>query len=262
MLPSLQKARELTRRTMCLSNLNCIGKAMGLYLTAYDGKYPYIDHPLADMGLKRRTGTRREVEPGPTPVPRSISSVIFFYVREGNDPKLFLCPSDPDVNPKGDPSTREPNTGKYYWDFTGYQYVSYSIQAVAHPMGAGEIKFTNAKQFYMADKNPNWDGLHAPTVGWRDTPPMTPADMKALMPPNHQGEMFNTVKGDGQAAPIKGRSDVGELVVSGGVAKAKDNIFTTYVNNGNNCQSSITTIPWVTWQDANDAFLFGPIVIE
>ena len=259
LLPSLQKARELTKRTLCLTNLNGTGKCLALYLTSYDDKYPWMDHELAQAGLGFRTGTSKDIGPRTTNLPpRCITTLIFFFVREGNDPAMFICPSDTAVK---DPSTRHPDTGEYYWDFSTYSNVSYSIQSVAIVTGKGKLPFNNPKQFYMGDKNPNWNtlktGANALTA-WKDD--MTMAEIRNNMPPNHQGEMFNAMKGDGQASPFR-RADVGELVVIAGPrAIAHDVIYTTYGDNGANCRTATRTTAWVgDWQDPNDAFLFGPI---
>ncbi|MGB2824971.1 MAG: hypothetical protein WBF17_28630, partial [Phycisphaerae bacterium] len=40
LVPSLQQATELTNRTVCMSNLSSIGKAMVLYKAVYDNRYP------------------------------------------------------------------------------------------------------------------------------------------------------------------------------------------------------------------------------
>ena len=255
LLPSLQKARELTKRTMCLTNLNGTGKAMGLYQTANEDRYPFAAGPVTSGGaLSSWTGDNRTSDIKNL-VPRCVTTLIFFYVREGNDPALFLCPSDTATK---DPSTREPNTGNYRWDFLDAVNVSYSIQAVKTNKA-----FKDARQFYMADKNPNWDGNHTASGGtpldpWIDD--MTQAMLKNNMPTNHQGEMFNAMKGDGHAAPYK-RADIGELVVANNQAKTNDVIYTTYGTKGGGlCRSEFVTVPWNTWDDTNDAFLFGPWV--
>jgi prepilin-type N-terminal cleavage/methylation domain-containing protein len=46
LLPSLNRARELAKRAICGANLNGIGKALALYKTANDDRYPFIsDEP-------------------------------------------------------------------------------------------------------------------------------------------------------------------------------------------------------------------------
>ncbi len=42
LLPSLQKAREMAKRTLCMTNLAGSGKSVQLYLTGNDDKYPAI----------------------------------------------------------------------------------------------------------------------------------------------------------------------------------------------------------------------------
>lgn len=45
LLPSLQRARELAKRTMCGANLNGIGKAMAIYQADSADSYPFITNP-------------------------------------------------------------------------------------------------------------------------------------------------------------------------------------------------------------------------
>ncbi len=56
LLPSLQKARELAKRTLCLTNLNGIGKSLMLYLNDNDDKFPWIAIPLMPKLPIGRTG--------------------------------------------------------------------------------------------------------------------------------------------------------------------------------------------------------------
>lgn len=62
LLPSLGMARELTKRTICLTNLNAIGKGCLFYQAAYSAPPPSLK----------------------------------VLVAEGNDPRLFSCPSVPE----------------------------------------------------------------------------------------------------------------------------------------------------------------------
>ncbi len=45
LLPSLKKAREQTKATVCLSNLRALGQGIMLYATEYDGRLPGPAHP-------------------------------------------------------------------------------------------------------------------------------------------------------------------------------------------------------------------------
>ncbi len=181
---------------------------------------------------------------------------MFMLVREGNDPGLFVCPSD---TASKDPNYKDPGTGAYRWDFSKPDYVSYSVQCIrTDPNNA--LLFSKALQFFMADKNPDWDApvkpLMADTAGWTDNP--SDDTLKMLMPSTHGVEMFNAVKGDGLTA-IQRRGDVGDLVVdSGGSTVVKDNIYSEYGNSPSNCRKA-TAVLVNDWNDVNDAFLFGPI---
>ena len=42
LLPSLNRAKELARRTSCMANLSGIGKALALYTAEHDRQYPFI----------------------------------------------------------------------------------------------------------------------------------------------------------------------------------------------------------------------------
>jgi prepilin-type N-terminal cleavage/methylation domain-containing protein len=252
LLPSLQKAREMAKRTLCLTNMAGTGKSLQLYLTSYDDRYPCILATRFDYP----TGNERDFKPTLDDLrDRCITSVMFMLVREGNDPGIFVCPSDTATK---DPNAKDPVTGAYRWDFSDSKYVSYSVQAIKND-GNTRLLFSDPRQFFMADKNPDWDApaapLMGPTGGWR--PSVSDVNLKILMPTTHGPEMFNAVKGDGSAAPQR-RADVGDLVQdASGTFKPFDCIYSTYNLAYNNCRQS-TDIEYGSWNDVNDAFLFGP----
>ena len=255
LLPSLQKARELAKRTACLTNLAGLGKSLQLYLTSYDDKYPY----LAASGFFSATGTGRTIAPDANTAAqaRSITAIMFLLVREGNDAGIFVCPSD---TAEKDPSVKDSN-GDYRWDFTDDPNVSYSIQCVKT---ATNLHFSLARQFFMADKTPAYDS-NTTMASWAPTRTMSSADMKKSMPSNHQYEVFNAVRGDGSASTNR-RADIGELATYLGQACTADCIYSNYAGNaGGGRAQSQTDAAFTTddsgseWQDRNDAFLVGPI---
>jgi type II secretory pathway pseudopilin PulG len=252
LLPSLQKARELAKRTACLTNLAGLGKSLALYLTSYNDKYPF----MTSAGFYTSTGTAKTQAPDANhaTTARSITALMFLLVREGNDPGIFVCPSD---TVDKDPSYKDPNTGDYYWDFSDDSNVSYSMECVKTG-----TPFTVTRQFFMADKTPAYDSNTA-MVMWQDSMPT--ASMRADMPSNHQYEVFNSVRGDGSAATNR-RADIGDLAaVPGGSMYTQDNVYSNYgaSSSAGQCRTSTNTeFPddgADNWQDKNDAFLVGPI---
>ena len=282
LLPSLNRAREITKRVMCRQNLNNLGKAYAMYLNTNDDNFPWhysfsTDWTLMDWwsrtGDVNKSSTNRIlVKNGQLVFPPTtangihpffcVTSLMYMLVREGQDPGLFICPSD-DANPEPRPKDNEIN--QYYWDFSApdnnsgnVQHVSYSIQS---PMAGGPFKLT--KQFLLADKNPNWDksktGVKA-LVPWADS--MSDKAIYNNNSPNHQGEENEALRGDGSAASFK-RADVNDLspkTVSPRISN--DCIYTTYSNNPTaaNARASIETNPSKMGVGyAEDAFLIGPI---
>jgi len=119
LLPSLSRARELSKRTVCSSNLRGIGQAM--YLYAQDGdKFPVTtgyktgtNH--ATWGVYRRT----QVPSTGTP---SVSSDLWTMVYANNStPKQFICPSTGDV-----PDPAQDTLA--YFDFQSGVNLSYAYQ--------------------------------------------------------------------------------------------------------------------------------------
>jgi type II secretory pathway pseudopilin PulG len=256
LLPSLQKARELAKRTACLTNLAGLGKSLQLYLTSYDDKYPY----MACAGFFTATGGSALCNTPPDSnhltTQRSITALMFMLVREGNDTGIFVCPSD---TADKDPSAKD-SAGDYHWDFSDDANVSYSIQCVKT---STNLHFSQARQFYMADKTPVYDS-NTTMAAWHDGT-MTTTEMKKSMPSNHQYEIFNAVRGDGSASSNR-RADIGELATYQGQACTADCIYSNYAGNaGGGRAQSQTDATFASddgatgWQDKNDAFLVGPI---
>ena len=50
LVPSLNRARELAKRTKCMANLNGISKATSLYKSQYDDSYPWHTNPNPSAG--------------------------------------------------------------------------------------------------------------------------------------------------------------------------------------------------------------------
>ena len=72
LLPALGRAREMARRSVCLSNLRQIGTAMHMYAAEWDDMLP-------------------------TESTITIATLRLLEPQMGNIPDVFICPSAPDV---------------------------------------------------------------------------------------------------------------------------------------------------------------------
>ena len=115
MMPSLQKARQIAKRTVCATNLKQIGVAMDMYRSDYRGAHPYRNyHPRIDYKLL-----------GWNPATTWGMTLIHDYCA--NQSKLFICPSA---------KLTKPWDGKMGWKdgslgWAGnyaYNYLEYELQ--------------------------------------------------------------------------------------------------------------------------------------
>jgi len=89
LIPGLGKARTLTRRTKCASNLHQIDVAMHLYLNSNDEKYPCAQDPLPKM---QPTDPNIWLWMG-----RGWRGFLAPYLGgkiDANNPSVLLCPAD------------------------------------------------------------------------------------------------------------------------------------------------------------------------
>jgi prepilin-type N-terminal cleavage/methylation domain-containing protein len=290
LVPSLNRAREITKRTMCLTNLAGIGKAYLIYQNDNDDKFPmypnnttggwfcYKTNMGATTGQEESTGIKLYK---PTSTPgingncHGITALMFALVRKPYETSagMFVCLSD---NASPDTATKDPNTGLYYWDFSKPTNVSYSHQMVNY-----NKPFKFPRQFLLADKNPDWNtGMTTAPSKWQglklsNAANLTVDQVRLFNSQNHSsGEMQNVLMGDGSTAK-PAQADVGLLARDNTNSYPKDNIFTAYDATPGppgptpNCQDSQRTgtgTSTTTWKDhwidsldnQNDAFLIGP----
>ena len=154
LLPSLSRARELSKRTVCSANLRGIGQAMYIYAQDDPGVFPAI---AATSGIPPSTASEgqmtlfdpvtRTAEPSTTGVP-SPTVDMWSIVRANNTtPKQYICPSTVDSQ---DPAT---DTTAYF-DFLGPQHLSYAYQ-YQHDPNRRIIGTSSEPTFpFMADANP------------------------------------------------------------------------------------------------------------
>jgi prepilin-type N-terminal cleavage/methylation domain-containing protein len=127
LLPSLARARELSKRTVCAANVKGIGTGFATYATGNNDEYPIpAAMPATTVGTTvtnyaGQTGYRRGVSPVTvTPDPGetftsdsncSTTRAFWYLIRAGaSSPKSFICPSTDDQASTDD-------NPQDFWDF-------------------------------------------------------------------------------------------------------------------------------------------------
>jgi prepilin-type N-terminal cleavage/methylation domain-containing protein/prepilin-type processing-associated H-X9-DG protein len=129
-LPVGLRAREMSRRASCATNLRQIGVAFSMYVDDWDGAFPNTSDPYLWMGRRWRWplepylggGLRRDPAAADDPLQSSRTSPI------------LLCPSDP--------SARE------QWDATSYGY------SAAFYHTRGQIAAMTTEDLWQYDRFP------------------------------------------------------------------------------------------------------------
>ena len=157
LLPSLSRARELSKRTVCAANLRGIGQAMYIYAQDDPQVFPAIaqTYTSTSSNLHLFFPQDRTTAPSTTGIP-SPTVDMWAVVRANNTtPKQFICPSTTDT---ADPAQ---DTTAYY-DFASAGssmpgagiHLSYAYQYQHHP-NRRVIGTSSEPTFpFMADGNP------------------------------------------------------------------------------------------------------------
>jgi len=176
LLPSLARAREIAKRTVCSSNLRGIGQAMKTYANDNADWYPMVryrqtesqtGHDIDFIGFMANdlTGpisTANETKVHP-------SRGLFLLVIDGScSAKQFNCPSAGDNEDdlrnvlSGNPVAAQ--LGVTRFDFKGYPYVSYGYQLPFGPR-AKPNENLDTRMAILADKGPFFQAGGAANVG-------------------------------------------------------------------------------------------------
>ena len=153
LLPALQRALEQTRRASCMNNLKGAGTALGLYSQNYNNTYPLLPGQKWDA---TPDGTEWISSAGlPTGnvttdwgVSRSVTSLVFMLIRNGEAPKLFCCPSDSYAQPDTQ-ITDTNNNGAFNWDFSYGQTITGGAGPISAPPATSAIP-TSARSIAAA----------------------------------------------------------------------------------------------------------------
>jgi len=195
LLPSLSRARELAKRSVCASNLRGIGQAMHIYSNENQEWFPnhyYQATPgntiPATTGVQYvgRMGSstggpsiKTPTSPTTNPTTSHPSRSLFLLIVAGQStPGQFICPSAGDTEDDlrnrgtdasvGTESAGQP--GKNRFDFRGYPYLSYAYQVPYGTRGKPNQKL-DVRMPLAADKGPYFSA-GTETSGTLTTPDM------------------------------------------------------------------------------------------
>jgi prepilin-type N-terminal cleavage/methylation domain-containing protein/prepilin-type processing-associated H-X9-DG protein len=242
LLPSLSRARELSKRVVCSSNLSGVGKSCKIYANDNDELWPipafdtslvgnnriqYVNEIQNDGGAgptpnadpNRATPSVPGGSTSPPPTTKlSVTRAFWMLIRSGDlQAKGFICPSSGDTS---DPT----NEIDAYYDFTLPENISYGYQVPFGPTQTRPTENLDSRMAMAADKGP-WYTTQVgnPTNIPNDT--SSPNDWRQFNSGNHggrgAGEGQNVLFQDGHASfertPIVGVD--------------QDNIYTVMTNN-------------------------------
>jgi prepilin-type N-terminal cleavage/methylation domain-containing protein len=174
LLPSLSRARELSKRLVCGSNLKGVGTSCKIYANDNNEKWPVppfkageIDLGGIDYTNDRASTAGQPTDPGEvgyerefettSETPRfpnqgstncSVTRSFWMLVRSGDvTVQQFVCPSS------GDQEDTTENLDLYY-DFVGYDNISYGYQVPFGPRDTQPREGVDNRQVLAADKGP------------------------------------------------------------------------------------------------------------
>jgi prepilin-type N-terminal cleavage/methylation domain-containing protein/prepilin-type processing-associated H-X9-DG protein len=218
LLPSLSRARELSKRTVCSSNLRGLGQAMYIYAQDDPGLFPMIAGPMEGTpNMMNFQAQHRSVEPPTTGVP-SVTVDMWTIVRGNNTtPKQFICPSTTDV-----PDPAQDTT--IYYDFLAPGNLSYAYM-YQHDMNRPALGTSSEPVFpLMADANPYIKGGSTSLV---NDDRMTAARGNSFNHTNREGQNVLFVDSHVEFAKGPDLGLVGKLNATiQKVSRGRDNIYT------------------------------------
>jgi len=247
LLPSLSRARELSKRLVCAANVKGIGTTGKIYAnenqerwmtppfkrTAIDAggiDYTNDSEPGVDPGdvgeiQERRVQTTSETAASANTGSESVSVTRAYWmlVRSGDiTVKQFICPSS------GDREDETENLELYY-DFSNYENISYGYQVPFGPRDTLAREGADNRMVFAGDQGPfykpatpKWDT--AGENGGAITADDGPKNWRPFNSPNHGGQ----ANGEGQnALYADGHASFGRTPLLG---IDSDNIYTLMTN--------------------------------
>lgn len=287
LLPSLARARELSKRTVCAANLKGTGNGFATYAVANNDDWPIPAHDPATadgvtvVAYVGQTGVKRgmvgtpdageTIGPGDTvAATRALSTTRAFWylIRAGaSSPKSFVCPSSED-SPNSEDNPQD------YWDFglrnettgtevtglpknvDGYKQVSYGYQIPYGKTGRPSPS-VDQDMALVADKGP-WSA-------WLESSKTQPVDMasqvnslsapddwKRWNSPNHGGQ------GDGEGQNVMYNDAHVDFVMTPLAGAGKDNIYTRWSNAPGTAQTYDNRVLGTVYQASGNTSKLAP----
>lgn len=178
LLPSLSRAREIAKRTVCSANLKGIGTSFKIYANDNEESWPVPAHDEAQVqagtgtniqyanamtitvgwgeqetgmqpGRAQQSHSSTPSEPGADPTQvMSVTRALWMLVRSDDvTPKQFICPSSGD----SPDDTEEINR---YYDFKSIRNISYGYQVPFGPFDTRASEGVDTRMVLSADKGP------------------------------------------------------------------------------------------------------------
>ncbi len=219
LLPSLSRARELSKRLVCASNTKGIGTSGKIYANDNGEKWPTppfkrgaideegIDYlpaaggdPYNDPGAvgyirDQETFSETPIDPGAGSTEMSVTRAYWMLVRSGDiTVTQFICPSS-----GGTPDDTE-NLDLYY-DFTRYENISYGYQVPFGPRDTQPREGMDNRQIIAGDRGPFYTPGYEPRpLELGDPPPLDLEDSPKLWRPMNSTNHGGQANGEGQNA--------------------------------------------------------------
>jgi len=216
LLPSLSRARELSKRLVCGAQLKGLGTSFKIYANENYDRWPcppfselaignngieYVDQigEAGDLPREQTSETDDDIEPtGTASDAVSTTRALWMLVRSGEvTVKQFICPS-------GDAVPDDTQEIDRYYDFKSYGRVSYGYLVPFGPVDTRPTENADSRLAMSADKGP-FPRVDLPS-GWPEDftdldDNSSPTEWKRLNSGNHggygSGEGQNIVFADG-----------------------------------------------------------------
>ncbi|MCP4250369.1 MAG: type II secretion system protein [bacterium] len=259
LLPSLSRARELSKRLVCGAHLKGLGTSMKIYANDNFERWPvpafseaaikdgtgieYLEQIGEDGDLPREEWSASDDHPTlPATTQLSTTRALWMLVRTGEvTVKQYVCPSSSDVVD----DTQEIDR---YYDFKNYGRISYGYQV---PFGPGDTRASenvDSRMALMADKGPFYPN-NAPSSQFPSgaeftdlTSNSSPAEWRQLNSGNHGG----TGAGEGQNVLFAdGHNEFARKPI---VGVDRDNIYSLMTDTGVDDETGIILgePPWTS----------------